>query len=77
MYIYIYILEFACALRAQRRKVEPERGGNDRSWIRSHSTITNTITTTITNTIISSHLGTIEKLKVSYLSSVGTVDTIQ
>ena len=71
--MYIYILEFACALRAQRSKVEPERGGNDFSWIRSHCTIT----TTITNTIISSHLGTIEKLKVSYLSSVGTVDTIQ
>ena len=38
-------------IRAQRSKVELERGGNDGKWIRSHSTITRTITNTITNTI--------------------------
>ena len=38
-------------IRAQRSKVELERGGNDGKWIRSHSTITSTITNTITNTI--------------------------
>ena len=38
-------------IRAQRSKVELERGGNDGKWIRSHSTITRTITDTITNTI--------------------------
>ena len=77
IYIYIYTLEFACALRAQRRKVEPEWGGNDRSWIRSHSTITNTITITITNTITSSHHGTMEQLTLEYLSSIGTIDEWQ
>ena len=38
-------------IRAQRNKVELERGGNDGKWIRSPSTITKTITHTITNTI--------------------------
>ena len=38
-------------IRAQRSKVELERGGNDGKWMRSRSTITRTITHTITNTI--------------------------
>ena len=38
-------------IRAQRNKVELQRGGNDGKWIRSPSTITRTITHTITNTI--------------------------
>ena len=38
-------------IRAQRNKVELQRGGNDGKWIRSPSTITSTITHTITNTI--------------------------
>ena len=41
------MLECSHAHRAQRSKVELERGGNDGKWIRSHSTITRTITNAI------------------------------
>ena len=77
-------------IRAQRNKVELERGGNDGKWIRSQSTITRTITHTITNTITNvlqlrsqraeeeeEDRGTTQEWTLSYFANIGALPGLQ